>query len=66
MVLILSAEHVSRVTASFTTLQLQSIVARPFIYLSHNELVSPHRIAIDMPEHRALFMPARIPTSALP
>ena len=58
--LILSAEHVSRVTASFTTHQLQSIVARPFISLSHDDLVSPHRTAIDMPEHRALFMPARI------
>ncbi|KAI9451822.1 NAD-P-binding protein [Lactarius psammicola] len=63
-VLVLSAEHVSHVTASFTTLHLQSIVARVFISLSsprnHHELVSPHRTTIDMPEHRALFMPARI------
>ncbi len=61
--LVLSAEHVSRVTASFTTLHLQSIVARVFLSLSHprnHELVSPQRTAIDMPEHRTLFMPARI------
>ncbi|KAH9047228.1 NAD-P-binding protein [Lactarius hengduanensis] len=60
--LVLSAEHVSRVTSSFTTHHLQSIVARVFFSLSHDhdELVSPQRTAIDMPEHRVLFMPARI------
>lgn len=60
-VLVLSAEHVDQVTASFNTLRLQSIVARAFLSLSHHDLVSPQRTAIDMPEHRALFMPARIP-----
>ncbi|KAH8980033.1 NAD-P-binding protein [Lactarius hatsudake] len=61
--LVLSAEQVSRVTASFTTHHLQSIVARVFFSLSHDndQLVSPQRTAIDIPEHRVLFMPARIP-----
>ncbi|KAF8260498.1 NAD-binding protein [Lactarius quietus] len=59
--LVLSAEDVSRVTASFNTEHLQSIVARAFVSHSHDDLVSPHRTAVDMPEHRALFMPARIP-----
>ncbi|KAH9053075.1 NAD-P-binding protein [Lactarius vividus] len=61
-ILVLSAEHVSRVTASFTTHHLQSIVARVFFSLSHDhDLVSPQRTTIDIPEHRVLFMPARIP-----
>lgn len=58
--LVLSAEHVSRITASFTTQYLQSVVARAFFSHSHNVGISPQRTAIDMPEHRALFMPARI------
>lgn len=58
-VLILSAEHLSQLT--FTNQHLQSIVARVFFSLSHNDgLLSPQRLAIDMPQHRALFMPARI------
>ena len=58
--LVLTAEHVSRITVSFTTEDLQSIVARAFFSHSHHVLVSPHRASIDMSEHRALFMPARI------
>lgn len=58
--LVLSAEHVSRITASFTTDHLQSVVARAFFSHSHNVQISPHRTAIDLPEHHVLFMPARI------
>lgn len=58
--LVLSAEHVSLITASFTTDHLQSVVARAFFSHSHNVQISPHRTAIDLPEHRVLFMPARI------
>lgn len=58
--LVLSAEHVSLITATFTTDHLQSVVARAFFSHSHNVQISPHRTAIDMPEHRVLFMPARI------
>ena len=58
--LVLSAEHVSLITASFTTDHLQSVVARAFFSHSHNVQISPHRTAIDMPEHHVLFMPARI------
>lgn len=58
--LVLSAEHVSRITATFTTDHLQYVVARAFFSHSHNVQISPHRTAIDMPEHRVLFMPARI------
>ena len=58
--LVLSAEHVSLITATFTTDHLQSVVARAFFSHSHNVQISPHRTAIDMPEHHVLFMPARI------
>lgn len=61
MVLLLSAEHVSKVTDSFTAEQLRTIVARAFVSQSHHDFVSPHRTTIDLTEHRTLFMPARIP-----
>ncbi len=64
-ILILSAQHVATLTASFSSQDLQSLMGHVFYALSHDHdhhvrVTTPHRIAIDMASHRALFMPARI------
>ncbi|KAH9161630.1 hypothetical protein EDB89DRAFT_713846 [Lactarius sanguifluus] len=63
-----NARLIGRTRASFTTHRLQSVVARVFFSLSHDHhgLVSPQRTAIEIPEHRVLFMPARIPDIGTP
>jgi ornithine cyclodeaminase len=64
-ILILSAHHVATLTASFSSKDLQSLMAHVFYALSHDHdhhvrATIPNRTAIDMASHRALFMPARI------
>ncbi|KAI0262108.1 NAD-P-binding protein [Gloeopeniophorella convolvens] len=62
--LVLTAHDVANVSADWSTDDLQSLMARVFFTLSHPApdatIAAPHRTAIDMPSHRALFMPARI------
>jgi ornithine cyclodeaminase/alanine dehydrogenase-like protein (mu-crystallin family) len=65
-ILILSAHDVDTLTASFSSQDLQDLMAHAFYALSHGDhdhhvrVTAPHRTAIDMASHRALFMPARI------
>jgi ornithine cyclodeaminase/alanine dehydrogenase-like protein (mu-crystallin family) len=65
-ILVLSASDVTRVEASLSAHEIQSIIAHVFFTLSHKDpqsspsLVVPHRTAIDTRSHRVLFMPARI------
>ena len=64
-ILILSATDVDILSASFSPQDLQSVMAHVFYTLSHvtdtkTGVVAPHRTALDMLSHRALFMPARI------
>ena len=64
-ILVLSARDVETLTASFSSQDLQDLMARVFYALSHEHdnhprITIPHRTAIDMTSHRALFMPARI------
>ena len=63
--LVLSANDVHILSASFLPHHLQSLMAHVFFALSHNDdphtdVAAPHRMAVDMRCHRALFMPARI------
>jgi len=64
-ILILSSADVDTVSASFSPQDLQSIMAHVFYTISHvtdpkTGIAAPHRTALDMLSHRALFMPARI------
>jgi ornithine cyclodeaminase/alanine dehydrogenase-like protein (mu-crystallin family) len=64
-ILVLSAHDVATLTASFSSQDLQELMAHVFYALSHDHdhhvrATTPHRTAIDMASHRALFMPARI------
>jgi ornithine cyclodeaminase/alanine dehydrogenase-like protein (mu-crystallin family) len=64
-ILVLSARDVEVVSASFSPQDVQSIMAHVFYTLSHvtdplTGVAAPHRTAVDMLSHRALFMPARI------
>jgi ornithine cyclodeaminase/alanine dehydrogenase-like protein (mu-crystallin family) len=64
-VLVLSGRDVDIVSASFTPQDLQSTMAHVFYTLSNvtdpmTSITAPHRTAVDMRSHRALFMPARI------
>ncbi|KAF8495907.1 NAD-P-binding protein [Russula emetica] len=64
-ILILSAQDVVTLTASFSSQDLQDLMANVFYAVSHDHdrhvrVTAPHRTAIDMASHRALFMPARI------
>jgi ornithine cyclodeaminase len=64
-ILILSAQDVATLTASFSSQDLRDLMAHVFYALSHEHdhhvrATVPHRTAIDMTSHRALFMPARI------
>jgi len=64
-ILILSAQDVASLTASFSSQDLQDLMAHAFYALSHDHdhhvrATTPNRTAIDMTSHRALFMPARI------
>ncbi|THH16090.1 hypothetical protein EW146_g4500 [Bondarzewia mesenterica] len=58
---ILSCPDVDRISGTFTTEQLQTLMAQVFFYISDGrDVVTPHRSSIQMLNHRALFMPARI------
>jgi ornithine cyclodeaminase/alanine dehydrogenase-like protein (mu-crystallin family) len=62
---VLSGRDVDVVSASFTPQDLQSTMAHVFYTLSNvtdpmTGVTAPHRTALDMRSHRALFMPARI------
>jgi ornithine cyclodeaminase/alanine dehydrogenase-like protein (mu-crystallin family) len=64
-ILVLSASDVARVQASWSSQEIQSIIAHVFFTLSHNHAATllrllPHRTTIDTQSHRVLFMPARI------
>lgn len=64
-ILILSAQDVATLTTSFSSQDLQDLMAHVFYALSHDHdrhvrATTPRRTAIDMASHRALFMPARI------
>lgn len=62
-ILVLSADDVARVEASFSTREIQSIIAHVFFAVSAPapaRVLAPHRTAIDTPSHRVLFMPARV------
>jgi ornithine cyclodeaminase len=64
-ILILSAQNVETLTASFSSQDLQDLMAHVFYALSHDHdhhvrVTTPHRMGIDMASHHALFMPARI------
>ena len=64
-ILVLSARDVEMVSASFSPQDVQSVMAHVFYTLSHvtdplTGVAAPHRTAVDMLSHRALFMPARI------
>ncbi|KAI9461397.1 NAD-P-binding protein [Russula earlei] len=65
--LVLSATHLAILSASFSPQLLRSIIAHAFFALSHPHsddtrpsVEAPHRTALDLACHRALFMPARI------
>ncbi|KAA1470868.1 NAD-P-binding protein [Dentipellis sp. KUC8613] len=62
--LVLTASDVARLTASIPTPQLLTQQARVFHALSSSSaqqtIETPHRTAVTMPQHRALFMPSRI------
>jgi ornithine cyclodeaminase/alanine dehydrogenase-like protein (mu-crystallin family) len=64
-ILVLNARDVDVLSTSFSAQDLQSIMAHAFYALSHvtdpkTSVAAPHRSAVDMRSHRALFMPARI------
>ena len=64
-ILVLSARDVETLTASFSSQDLQDLMAHVFYALSHGHdhhvrVFTPHRTAMDMASHRALFMPTRI------
>lgn len=64
-ILVLSARDVEMVSASFSPQDVQSIMAHVFYTHLHvadalTGVAAPHRTAVDMLSHRALFMPARI------
>lgn len=65
-ILILSASDVATLTQSFSSQDLQDLMAHVFYAISHGRddrhvcVTTPHRTTIDMASHRALFMPARI------
>ena len=64
-ILILSATDLDILSTSFSPQDVQSIMAHVFYTISHvtdskTGIAAPHRTALDMSSHRALFMPARI------
>lgn len=64
-ILILSARHVATLTPSFSSQDLQSLMAHAFYALSHDHdhhvrATIPQRTTIDMTSHRVFFMPARL------
>jgi ornithine cyclodeaminase len=64
-ILILSAQDVATLTATFSSQDLQDLMAHVFYALSHDHhlhvrTTTPQRTTIDMASHRAFFMPARI------
>ena len=66
--LVLSAADVEKATASMSPDKLQILMASVFRTLSRGDRwlsSTPHRTSISMPQHTALFMPARIATDAL-
>lgn len=69
--LVLSGVDVDRVASRFTPFELQELMARVFQLLSASpphsppRTVTPHRTLIQMENHTALFMPARICHSTL-
>ncbi|KAI0759231.1 NAD-P-binding protein [Trametes elegans] len=60
--LVLSAEDVAKVTATFSPDELVALMANVFSCLSekHRDIFQPHRIAVPMEHHTSLFMPSRI------
>ncbi|RDB21964.1 Ketimine reductase mu-crystallin [Hypsizygus marmoreus] len=73
--LVLTASDVDVITPHFTPTELMSLMARVFHLISSESqstqsptttTYTPHRTSIPMPQHTALFMPARIAHPSLP
>jgi len=74
--LVLSSNDVDALSSTFSPDELQLLMARVFARLSHSSnhrtgikdpgISMPHRINIQMANHTALFMPARLGPSEAP
>ena len=69
--LILSSHDVDHIVSKFTLADLQTLIARVFKSISRSpsldrDSTTPHRTSIQMIDHTALFMPARLVSRSPP